>query len=172
MDHQTSELMLEHVRSIYQALTGSELKDVPVHAPLPPAPQAVDWLLARFAELESLRRLVPGLASRVPPFGFVPPVDVVESKGEIVVELDVPGATPDAVEARVQGDLLVISGVRNEHTGASERHYRWTEIPRGPFRRVLPMPHDATAEGLRVDVQKGVLRVHLPKVGGGAVAKA
>lgn len=172
MNRQTHELLLDHVRAIYQAVTGAELRPTPSGAPLPAGPQATELVLARFAELEACVRALPALSARVPPFGFAPAADVFERKTELTIELAVPGASQDAVEARVMSDVLVVSGIRDVGGSVDGRIYRHAEIPRGPFRRAVPLPPDVAAEPIRLEVQDGIVRVHLHKVGAGAVAEA
>ena len=173
MQRQTYELMIDHVRSIYRAVTGSELPHDP-RAAEPPTPHGPDEiLLRRFAELDAWAHLLPYVAERVPPLSFAPPVEVIDRGGEIVVQAALPGVRKEEVLVDIVDGALVISGLRpGEPTNGQV--YRHAEIPRGPFRRVVPLPQDASAEPLRLEVKDGLLRVALTKHGakGGAVAKA
>jgi HSP20 family molecular chaperone IbpA len=169
MHRTTFDLIYEQVRVIYSAVTGTELphrlemqQSLPFEGP--------DAVIRRFAELDAFTRLVPPIASRVPPFAFSPQVDVVEKDKELIVELAVPGLTRDELSVESSGNALIVSGVRpgeppNGHT------YRLAEIPRGLFRRVLLLPPDVSAEPRRVELVNGIAKIHLGKVTA-AVAKA
>lgn len=173
MQRPTYELMIDHVRSIYRAVTGGELPHETRAAEPQPAHVPDEILLRRFAELDAWAHLVPALAARVPPLSFTPSVEVIDRGGEIVVQAALPGVRKEEVVVDTVAGALVISGLRpGEPTNGQV--YRHAEIPRGPFRRVVPLPADAATEPLRVELKDGLLRVALTKHGskGGAVAKA
>jgi HSP20 family molecular chaperone IbpA len=173
MQRQIYDLMMDHVRSIYRAATGADLPHEREGGGPPLREGADDFLLLRFAELDVLAHLVPNLAGRVPPLSFSPPVEVIDRGGEIVVQVALPGVRNDDVSVQVVEGMLVILGLRQGEP-TNGQVYRYTEIPRGPFRRLLPLPAEAMHEPLRVEVKEGLLRVSLPKHGakGGAFAKA
>jgi HSP20 family protein len=165
MQRHTHELMLEHVRAIYHALTGGDLPSVELHVPLPPGPQAHDVVTTRFAELETMVRGTPGLATTVAPFAFVPPIDVIEREKELMIEVALPGVARDDVEVETQGNVLVVSGVRRGET-ANGVVFRHTEIPRGPFRRVIQLPPHVANEPIKVTMTNGVAYIRLNRAGG------
>lgn len=172
MQRITHELMLDHVRAIYQALTGADLPSIEGHAPLPPGEEAEALVTSRFAEVETSARFLSTVAGRVPPFAFCPLVDVVERKNEITVEVSLPGVPREAVDVRVAGDMLFIEGVREWDVGANGHAHRTAEIPRGPFRRVILLPPSAAGEPKRVESHDGILRITLAKASMAPVAKA
>ena len=173
----TPDLMLDHVRQIYAAVTGTEL---PVPAASSPTPAVenvtAEQVAARFMELTQVARMLPQVARRVAPFTFVPPIDVIDRRaalGDLIVEIDLPGISPETVEVAVSGDSLVVSGVRGATVAANGQTIRWGEIPRGPFRRVVLLPPWAVSETLHKEHRDGVLIVTFGKKGaGGAKAKA
>ena len=173
MQRQIYDLIIDHVRSIYRAATGAELPQDPQSAGPPLREGSEDLLILQFAQLDALAHLVPNLAERVPPLSFAPPVEVIDRGTEIVVQVALPGVRNEDVSVQAADGMLVISGLRpGEPTNGQV--YRYTEIPRGPFRRILPLPAEAMHEPLRVEAKEGLLRVSLTKRGakGGAFAKA
>lgn len=172
MHRLTHELMFDQVRAIYHALTGTDLPRIETHMPVSSESGAAAMISSRFAELEALSRLVPMVAARVPPFAFCPPIDVVDRKKELHIEVALPGVARENVEIKGAGDMLLIFGVREWETGNNGQAHRYGEIPRGPFKRVIMLPPDVTAEPLRVELSDGLLRIHLGKVHLGAAAKA
>ena len=91
-----------------------------------------------------------------------PPVDVVETEGEILIRADLPGADKEEIELFGAPNFLVIRGVKK----ASQEKWAYLRIERsfGPFQRlvVLPVPGDPSRVTARCD--RGVLEVRVPKV--------
>lgn len=154
------ELMHDHVRAIHRAITGN---DPPEAAATPAAPPPTPEQVARdFAELESLARALPTVAERVPPFSFAPPLDVIGTERELIVELGVPGVEKDSVDVTLDDDRLVVTGARSTSAALDGRIYLHAELPRGPFRRELQLP-TATTGRPRVEVDNGLVRVRIAK---------
>ena len=95
--------------------------------------------------------------------GFSPAVDVYYC-GEpprVVVKVDLAGIHPERIALEVEGRELTIAGERAGQE-AEERVYQRMEIPRGPFRRVVPLGADVEGEQARAVYEDGVLRIELP----------
>jgi HSP20 family protein len=155
-------MMLDHVRAIHRAVTGSDLAEA--HPPDAAAtPPSFDLVAAQFANLESFARSTPAIAERVPPFSFAPPLDVIGTERELIVELGVPGIDRADIEVDLSGEVLTISGARAATTqSANGRIYFHAEMPSGPFRRVVRLPEPASGPP-RVEVESGIVRVRLAK---------
>jgi HSP20 family protein len=95
--------------------------------------------------------------------GFSPAVDVyyVDSPPRAVIEAELPGIEPDAVNLEVRGRELVISGRRRAQE-AEGRLYQQIEVAHGSFRRVIPLGADVVAEDAKAVYVDGLLRVELP----------
>ncbi len=129
----------------------------------------LDWrtvreLMALRARLKELmeRALLPNtpvLAGGVPSFEC--PVDVWENDAEVVVEAELPGAATENVEARLDGDSLVLTGDLPAPPEGRSAYLR-IERYRGPFRRVVPLPAEVSGEPVAT-LHAGVLQVRLPK---------
>jgi HSP20 family molecular chaperone IbpA len=154
------ELMLDHVRAIFRALTGHDLAEPEVSGSATAPP--IQFVAQRFADLEAIARSIPAIADRVPPFYFAPPLDAIGSEREIIVEVGVPGIERHDVEVELRGDLLTIAGTRAGEPGLDGHSYYHAEIPRGPFRRVVRLPQRVVGEP-RVFVTHGVISVRLTK---------
>jgi HSP20 family molecular chaperone IbpA len=153
-------VMRDQVRTIYRAVTGDELPEPSASESDPEVP--FDEVTRRFVELEVTARTVPFVAERVPPFSFVPPLDVTSSIDEIVVEFAVPGVDRSEVTVDASDEALVISGFRRESPDTSIRTYSHAEIPRGPFHRVFRLPFSIQGEPA-VNLDRGMLRIHLTR---------
>jgi len=129
----------------------------------------LDWRTVR--ELMALRTRLKELmeAAILPnpvgggqsPQPFDCPTDIWENDTELVVEIELPGATSEGIEVRLEGDRLVVSGelpTAAEDAGGSLRIERY----RGPFRRTLALPA-AVAGSPMATLRWGVLEIRLPK---------
>jgi HSP20 family molecular chaperone IbpA len=152
------ELMLDHVRAIHRSVTGRELPDV-----APPTEEearrvTLDDVTRRFSALEALARSIPLVAERVPPFSFAPPLDVIGTEREVVLELGVPGIERGDVEVEVAGREVIVAGARPAWAAADGRVYLHAEMARGPFRRVIHLA-EPTSGPPRVEVESGIVRI-------------
>jgi HSP20 family molecular chaperone IbpA len=158
------QMMRTQVRAIHVALTGSDVPE-PEATPAPsaegtqpPTPPTED-VMQRFLELEAVARTLPSVASKVPPFAFVPPLDVVAGDDGVVLELAIPGVAREDVEVnRIPGGLAV-RGIRRDPSPRGGGFH--IESPRGPFYRAIPLPYPLETPP-KFELDRGVLRIHVP----------
>jgi len=93
-----------------------------------------------------------------------PSVDIAESKKAYRISVEVPGIDPDQIELQVDGDTLVLSGEKRQESSDEEEGFHRMERSYGQFRRVLTLPEDADAEGIKADFKNGVLEIKVPRV--------
>jgi HSP20 family protein len=89
-----------------------------------------------------------------------PPADVFETDDAYVVEAELPGAARNEVDVRLNDRELVISGEIVEKEG---RLWRRRERRRGRFEYRVLLPSDIDPEGVRAQLNEGVLTVTVPK---------
>jgi HSP20 family protein len=162
MHRTTLELMRSHVREIHQAVTG---RDLPEEAPVNQATGETlspDGVMRLFNEVEVAARTLPGVADRVPPFSFTPPMDVLESEKQWVVVVAAPGIDREDIDVKVQNDVLVITGSLDRDASINSQRYAHAEIAQGPFQRVVKLPQPVQSEP-RVHVERGLIRVEMEK---------
>ena len=157
MHPQLIKLMRDQVSTIYRAATGSDLPAA--NTATSEGEPSEEEVTRSFAELEALTRTSPALSERVPPFSFIPPLDVLIEDDVVLVEVAVPGVEREDVTVECGEGTLVISGIRRGHRDCSGRTYSG-EIPHGPFYRVLRVPLSMGCEPA-VDLERGLLRVRL-----------
>lgn len=170
MSNPRLELMHDHVRAIHRALTGEDPPEraVPEGNGTDLTPERV---ASHFAELEALARAIPPVAERVPPFSFMPPLDVIGTERELIFELGVPGIDAGDVHVEIDNGWLVVSGARTGEAPPERRIYLHAEMPRGPFRRAIEL-QSPTAGPPRLDVDKGIVRVRIAKPAKSALPRA
>ena len=94
---------------------------------------------------------------------FLPNFDVRESKDAYVVEADLPGVKEDNVEISLTGNVLQISGRREDER--KEEGDQWYVVERnyGTFTRSFTLPDGADAENVKAEMKNGVLNIQIPK---------
>ncbi len=111
----------------------------------PPARTDDMWAdaCALLLQAERLQRtfFVPVRDAGVTP-AWEPPVDVYETREAVHVIVALPGVARDELEIRLQGDTLVVAGVRPVPTGLRRATVHRMELPHGRFERriVLATP--------------------------------
>lgn len=92
-----------------------------------------------------------------------PRVDIAESKKAYRIAVEVPGIEPDQIDLHVEGDTLVLSGEKSRESEDDDEGFHRVERSYGQFRRVLTLPEDADAEGIKADFKNGVLKIRVPR---------
>ena len=94
--------------------------------------------------------------------GFTPAMNVWRNDLGLVVELDVPGFSAEAVDVRVHENVLTIEGQREIVTPDGAKALR-LERAHGGFRRSLRVPFAVEQSSVEASLDAGVLRVTLPQ---------
>ena len=93
-------------------------------------------MLARAERLH--RQLFQPLAQRAP--AWEPPVDVLETKREVLVIVALPGVCIDAVEVAIDDGTVVVGGVCTAPAALRDAVIHRLELPQGRFERRVPLP--------------------------------
>jgi HSP20 family protein len=88
-------------------------------------------------------------------------MDAWRDQDTFVVELDLPGVGPDAVDVDVEGNVLRVSVERPGRQGV-EGQVLASERPRGRFSRQLILGDDLDTEHAHASYAAGVLRLEFP----------
>ena len=129
-------------------------------------------LMARtpFRGLARLEREMEEMFGRMPTWpwadaerGWAPPVDMIDTKDEIVLRADLPGLTEKDVEVTVQDGTLGIKGERKAETEEKKDDYYYCERSYGGFARMLTLPTGVDPEKVKATFKNGVLEVRMPK---------
>jgi len=123
-----------------------------------------------WTEMEALRREMDRLWERF--FGespieevgaeWVPPLDVAETKDQVIVSVELPGIDPNNVEVTLSNGVLTIKGEK-KHERKDER-YHLIERTYGAFTRSIRLPVDVNESDVKATYRDGVLKIVLPKV--------
>jgi len=94
---------------------------------------------------------------------WLPPVDIHEEANQFVLNVDLPGVDPKAVEITSDQGVLTIRGQREEsrrEAGEARRVERIT----GEFQRRFSLPDSADTQNIKARAVNGVLEVAIPKL--------
>jgi HSP20 family protein len=94
---------------------------------------------------------------------WLPDIDIYERDEKIVVKMDLPGLKPEDIEITLEGDMLVITGKREEEKEVKEENYYCSERAFGEFSRTIRLPEGVTAGSIEATFKEGVLEVTVPK---------
>ncbi|MBI1958860.1 MAG: Hsp20/alpha crystallin family protein, partial [Candidatus Rokubacteria bacterium] len=103
------------------------------------------------------------VASGTPDRVWAPPVDMYETKDELVVTVEVPGLSEKDVHLSITGEVLTIRGERRQGREVKEENLYRGERWFGRFERTLPLPIPVQPDKVTATYRDGVLNVKLPK---------
>jgi HSP20 family molecular chaperone IbpA len=103
----------------------------------------------------------PGIAA-MQAANWEPPVDIYETERELSIVTALPGVEPQDLTVSVEGDVLVVAGVRRLPPAARGAAIRRLEIPHGRFERHIRLPA-ARLELSRSELAHGCLFISLLK---------
>lgn len=81
-----------------------------------------------------------------------PRVTARENEQGLILEAEVPGIGPEALDVSVDGNILTIKGERSQTDG--------TKLP---FERIFTIPTRLQAENMTATIKHGLLTVNIPK---------
>lgn len=95
--------------------------------------------------------------------GWLPAVDIHETKKDVFVSLDLPGIDPQEVSISIVDDKLTIKGERKKEDETKDGiSYRCERIY-GAFQRVIQLPAQVMGDKAKATYKDGVLRLSVPK---------
>ncbi len=97
---------------------------------------------------------------------FIPQVDVSELEAEIRVTADLPGLDEKNVSVELRDHILTIKGEKKDELEEKGGKFWRIERDCGYFERWIELPKAVVAEKVIATINKGVLKVTIPKKGG------
>jgi HSP20 family protein len=99
-----------------------------------------------------------------PERAWAPPVDVYETRDDLVVAVELPGVLEKDIHLSMTGDVLSLRGQRGIAAEAREENYHRIERWSGTFERHVQLPIPVQADRIRASYKDGVLEIRLPKL--------
>ena len=93
---------------------------------------------------------------------FLPPADIYETRGNIVVLAEMPGVAPDGVDITLERRVLTIRGrsAANEHAGYQRVYNEYAD---GDYERSFTLSENIDRDRIEATLKNGVLHLVLPK---------
>lgn len=115
-----------------------------------------------FAELASLQKQFFGDDLLSPLKGInIPTTDVYTKDNELVVEAHLPNFGQDDVDISIDGGALTIQAQRHEQSEDKSKKYVVRESSSSFYRRIQ-LPERANEDGVRAELNDGILHVVVP----------
>jgi HSP20 family protein len=92
-----------------------------------------------------------------------PPVDIYETDDALVLEVELPGVSTDAVSVELHEHILRLSGERTREPAVKGGQYQREEGRYGAFQRAFRMPTIVDQAKIQATYKNGVLALRLPK---------
>ena len=94
---------------------------------------------------------------------WVPAVDVFEESDSIRITAEIPGVQPENIAISLEGNLLTLSGTKQQEAEEkTERVHRYERVY-GAFERAFTLPTSVEPKDIKARYDHGVLTVTLPK---------
>jgi HSP20 family protein len=137
-----------------------ETDELPLDTSLTRFRRDVDDLFERFWRDPWSLASEDSLTSRL---GWGPRLNVSETEDSVKVEVELPGIAPDAVDVRLTGDTLTITGEVRQEQEDDERSYHYRERRYGQFQRSIRLPGGVDSEKVDAEFKNGLLAVTVAK---------
>jgi HSP20 family protein len=92
-----------------------------------------------------------------------PPVDIYETDDALVLEVELPGVSKDAVSVELHEQTLTLRGKRTREPAVTGGQYQWEEGRYGAFQRAFRLPTSVDQAKIQATYTNGVLALRLPK---------
>ena len=92
-----------------------------------------------------------------------PPTDIFETEAYFVIKVEIAGMRDDEIEVAMDGNLLVISGIRSDMP-EQRAYYHQMEIQSGKFEITVEIPVPVDIERAGAVYKDGFLTITLPKL--------
>jgi HSP20 family protein len=94
---------------------------------------------------------------------FTPTVDVVEHDHAYELRMDIPGMEAKDIDVQVHGNVITLSGHRQEEKEEKGKTFHRVERYAGNFSRTFTLPGNVNEDEVVAEYTQGVLTVKLPK---------
>jgi len=94
---------------------------------------------------------------------YIPVVDIIEKRDEMVLLADVPGAKADQIDLNYDKGLLTIHARVEPRQNPERTEYLLQEYGVGDFARTFEVGEGVDQSKIEAEVKDGLLMLHLPK---------
>ncbi|MCG8447658.1 MAG: Hsp20/alpha crystallin family protein [Hyphomicrobiales bacterium] len=90
--------------------------------------------------------------------------DIEETDDGMEITIELPGLDTQDVDVAVKGRMLVVTGKKTRERKTKEKQFERVERRYGEFKRVFAMPDTVDEEKVVAKMERGVLKVTVPKL--------
>lgn len=94
---------------------------------------------------------------------WMPPVDILEKDGDMVLRCELPGISEKDVDVRLEGNLLTLRGEKKFEGEQDRDNFHRVERFTGTFSRSFTLPDTVDTEKIKADYKNGVLTITIPQ---------
>ena len=95
--------------------------------------------------------------------GWVPSIDVSETKNDLVVKAELPGMDPKDIDISLNDGYLTLKGEKKQEREEKEENYHYIERSYGSFTRSVQLPKEVKRDKITASYKNGILKITLPK---------
>lgn len=118
----------------------------------------------QFNEMDEVYKHLPSLNGQSNMLaGFMPAMDVYDTKEAIVVETQLAGVKPEEVEVNVEDGVLTVKGTTKKEHEVDDKNYYRREVRAGSFYRQVALPVSVKEDLVKAEFEDGVLKITCPK---------
>lgn len=92
-----------------------------------------------------------------------PKTDITENESEYHLEIELPGVTQDNLDLKLDSNILIIDGKKEQSTEKKDHNYHMKERYYGSFSRSISLPSNVDEEHVTANFKDGVLSIKIPK---------
>jgi HSP20 family protein len=94
---------------------------------------------------------------------WAPAVDIKEDAERFIIQADIPGVKPEAIEVSMEAGVLTVKGEKKSEAKTEKEGYKRVERSYGSFYRRFSLPDSANGEAINATCKNGVLEIVIPK---------
>jgi HSP20 family protein len=95
--------------------------------------------------------------------GWVPPIDMIDRKDDILLRIDLPGMDHKDIDVTVKDGVLTLQGARHQESEEKDDEHYALERWAGAFSRSVGLPQGVKEDKIEASFRKGVLEIRIPK---------
>lgn len=95
--------------------------------------------------------------------GWLPPMDIMETKKDVVVAIELPGINPKEVSISIMEDRLTVKGEKRQEQDLKAEDLFRSERSFGTFQRTVQLPGEVLGDRAKATYKDGVLTIVLPR---------
>ena len=96
--------------------------------------------------------------------GWAPAVDMVDKGDRLVLYIELPGVSKDAIDITLQDGILTVQGERKAVEDVKDDEWLCCERLSGKFYRAIRLPAEVDGDKAKAEYRDGVLTITLPKL--------